>query len=104
MHVDAVADNLGRHLVMLEDGARQPWRAMPDGRHAIEEMRGVPRAGVDALERLLVRRAGVSERHAMAVRGERADERDRALDLGRDGDDPDVGPRGRNLVAESPRR
>ncbi len=34
----------------------------------------------------------------MAVRGERADERERALDLGRDGDNPDVGPGGRNLV------
>ena len=96
--MDAVADDLGGHLVVLEHGARQSWSAVADRRHAIEEMRGLPRAGVDALERLLVRRAGVPERHAMAVRGERADERDRALELGRDGDDPDIGPRRRDLV------
>ncbi len=98
--MDAVADDLGRHVVVLEHGAGQPGGTMADGRHAIEQMRRVPGAGVDALERLFVRRARVAERHAMAVRGERADQSERAVDLGRDGDDPDVGPRRRNLVED----
>ena len=70
---------------------------MADRRHAIEQMRRVTRAGADALERLLVGRAGVSERHVMPVRGERPDERDRAVEFRRDRHDPDVGPRRRNL-------
>ena len=97
MHVHAVADDLGRHLVVLEHGAGQAGRAMAERRHAIEEVRRVTRAGADALERLFVRRAGMSERHVMPVRGERANERQRAVELRRNRHDADVGPRRRDL-------
>ena len=78
-------------------GAGEPGGAVADGSHAIEQMGRMPRAGADALERLLVRGAGVSERDVMAVSGQRTDEGDCAVDFGRDGHDPDVGPRRRNL-------
>ena len=73
MDVNAVADDFGRHVIVLEHGAGQAGRAVADRRHAVEQMRGVARAGGDALERLLVGRAGMSERHSMSVAVERCE-------------------------------
>ena len=103
MHVHAVADQLGDHLVALEHRAGETRRAMADRRHAIEEMRRLPRAGANAVDRLVVGRARVSERHVMPVRDEIANQIDRAVELGRDRDDADVRARrgdfGEDVVA-----
>ena len=90
MHMHAVTDDLGHHIVVLEDSAGQARGAVPERRHAIEEVRRVPRAGVDAGERLLVRGAGMPERYVVPEATERANERQRAIDLRRNRDDADV--------------
>ena len=95
----AVTHDLGHHIVVLEDGAGQARSSMAERRHAIEEVRRVPRAGVDAGERLFVRGAGMSERYMVPEAAERANERQRAVDLRRNRDDADVGSGGRYLLA-----
>ena len=50
----AVTHDLSHHIVVLEDGAGQARSSMAERRHAIEEVCRVPRAGVDAGERLFV--------------------------------------------------
>ena len=100
MHVNAVADQLGDDLVGSSTAPASPGRAMRQRRHPIEEMRRVPRAGANACQRLLVGRAGMPERHAMAVRDEIANEVERAVELRRHRDDADVGSRGSDFVED----
>src|SRR5207249_12334654 len=64
----AVADELGGHLVGLQNRADQTRRSVTERRHAVEEMGRVTRAGGNGLERLIVGRPGMSQRHAVAAR------------------------------------
>ena len=59
----------------------RPGRAMAERRHAVEQMRRVPRARRDRRERLVVGRAGVAERHAMPARAEPPDQVEPAVQL-----------------------
>ena len=83
VHVVAVADQLRGHVLARQHGARQSGRAMRQRRHAVEEMRGVPRAGVEGGHRLIEVGAGVAERHAVAGGAQRAHQIETALELGR---------------------
>ena len=67
MDVDAVADDLGRDQVALEDGADEAGLAMAERRHAVEQVRRVTRARGDAFARLRVGGARMAERDAVAV-------------------------------------
>ena len=91
MHVRAIADDFRGDFVGLQHGAHQPWCAMTQRRHAIEEMRRVPRACLDRRERFVVGRARVAERHAMPTRHEPPYQIKPAIELRRHRDDPDVG-------------
>ena len=93
MDVHAVAHQLGDDVIRFEDRARQPGRPMRRRHHAIEEMRRLARARANALEPLLVGRAGMAQRHVMTVRDETADQIDRAVQFGRDREDPHIRPR-----------
>jgi len=90
VHVKSVADDFRRDLLGLQHGAGEAGRAVAERRHAVEEMRRVARAGGDRLERLLVGRAGVAERHPMPARGEPAHEIESAVQLRRDRHDSNV--------------
>src|SRR5207237_6128101 len=63
---------------------------MRDGRHAIEQMRRVARAGVDGGSSLIEIRARMSERHAMTGANEGRNEVEHPLDLRRHGNDADI--------------
>ena len=91
MDVKAVADDLGRDFLGLKDGAGQPGRAVAEGRHAIEQMCRLTRAGRDRRERLVVGRRRMAERHAVAARRQPSDQVDPAVELRRERDDADVG-------------
>ena len=91
MHVKTVADELGGHLVGLQNRAHQTRRSVTERRHAVEEMGRVTRAGGNGLERLIVGRPGMSQRHAVAARQQPSDEIDSAIELWRERDDADIG-------------
>ena len=78
--VHAVANHLGRNRLVLEDGAGEARRPMAHRRHAIEEVRRLPRAGFDSCDRLLVARARVTERDSKSRADEIGDEIDRAVE------------------------
>ena len=98
MHVDAVADDLRSDFVTVEDGADEAGIPMTEPAHPVEQVRRMTRAGCDRGERLLVVGAGVPERHAVTVPDEPGNQFEDAIDLGRDGDDPDVGTRALDLA------
>ncbi len=98
--MDAVADDLGGNEIALEDRPHQPGLTMPEWRHAIEQVRGVPRARGNPLAGLRVGGARMPERHAVAVVGQVGDEIEDAVDLGRDGDNPDVATGGGDLIED----
>ena len=93
----AVADDLRGDIVGLQHRAGEARCAMMERRHAVEEMRGLPRARRHRRDRFLVGRARVPERHAMAARGEQPHQIQTALELGRQRDDADVGRRALDL-------
>ena len=103
MHVMAVADELGRDVVAREHRAGESRLAMRHRPHAIEEMRRLARAGGDRRLAFLERRAGMSERHAHAGRGERSRQIESAVDLRRERDDADVGAMAIDDGRECPR-
>ena len=90
MDMKPVADHLGRDFVGLQNCSCESGRAMVKRRHAIEQMRRLPRAGGDAGERLLEGRARVSEGYIVASRCEPSDQIEAAIKLGSDGHDADV--------------
>ena len=90
MDVNAVADELRSHVLALENRGREPRRAVVERRHAIEKMRRMAGAGVDALQRLFVGGAGVPQRDVDARAASSTDQIEGAVDLRRDGHDPDV--------------
>src|SRR5690349_22157157 len=61
-------------------------------------MRRLPRPSSDTSESVFVGRARMAERHVMTVTHEIANQINRAVEFGGDGDDPDVRSRGGNLV------
>ena len=96
--------NLRGDFVGLQHGAGEARRAMVQRRHAVEQMRRVPRAGGDRRERLFVGRRRVAERHAVSARREPANEIETAVELGRQRHDADVGRRARDLGEHVGRR
>ena len=104
MHVVAVADELRGHLFAREHRAGKARSPVGDRRHPVEQMRGVPGAGLDRGDRRVEVRAGVPERHAVTGRDQRRDEIDAARQLGRERHDADVGPRRGDDVEDVARR
>ena len=92
MHVIAVADDLRRHGVLGQHGAGQAGRAVRQRRHPVEQVGGVPGAGGDPRQRLLVGRGRVAQRHPMAGGHERLRQVEPAVQLDRHGDDAHVAP------------
>src|SRR4030095_14012610 len=87
---DPVADGRRRDRFALEHRSREARLAMIERWHAIKQVRGMPRAGIDAFECFFVRRSSVPERNPDSLRGELSDQIDGAVDLWRDRHDPDV--------------
>src|SRR5206468_10400440 len=86
-------------VIGLQNRSRQSRSAVVERRHAIEKMRRLARAGGNRGQRFVVRRVRMTERDAMASRGEPADQIEPAVELWRDGDNADVG-RGALELAE----
>jgi hypothetical protein len=86
--VNAVANQLRRHVVAFEDGRSETGYAVANRCHAIEQVRRLPGAGFDPCDRLFVSGARVPERNVMTVSHQHSDEVERAVNLGRDGHDP----------------
>lgn len=90
MDVMAVANQLRRDLVGLQDRADQAGRPVPERRHPIEEMRGLPRPGLNRREPFLVARARVPQRHATPARDQPPHQVEAAIQLGGERHDADV--------------
>ena len=85
MNMKAVADDFRGDLLGLENRPDQPRRAMAERRHAVEEMRRLPRARGNRGKGLIVGRRGMPERYAMPTRrqpGNQVESRRRALARG----------------------
>ena len=87
MHVHAVDDHFAGHLRGAEHGAGQARCPVRERRHAVEEVRRVPGAGIDTGPALFVGGAGMPERHAVAGGGQAGDEIQRVRQFRRQGDD-----------------
>ena len=94
MDVVAVAHQLSGNLDRLQDRPGKTRLAMPHRRHAIEEMRGLLRAGVDRGLALIETRRGMAQGHDAPDPGQIADQFETAVYLRRKGHDSHVGPGG----------
>src|SRR5919106_2303245 len=99
--VDAVEDHLDDDVVSRERGAGDPWVAVPEGSHRVEEVRDRAHAGVEGGVRLGGGRVGMPARDRDLVAEERVDERVGARELRGESDEPD-GPRGQEALEELP--
>ncbi len=97
VHVYAVADDFRGDFLRLQHGPGKPGCSVRHGRHAIEQVRGLPGTGGDRSRGLIERRGRVAERHAVATLGEPANQVETAVQLRRERDDAHVGRRARDL-------
>jgi hypothetical protein len=80
--VDPVGDEPHRHAFVAQSGPNRPRGAVIEGRHGVEEVRGLRRPGVDATNEALVARIGVPEADDDAALTEATDALERAVALG----------------------
>ena len=93
MDMDTVTDDFRGDLLALQHGSSKARRAMTDRRHAVEQVRRLPRAGTNGCERFLVGGARVSQRDVMSACDEPSNQVEATRELRRQCHDPDVGRR-----------
>src|SRR5262249_32781681 len=90
MDMNAVANQFGGDFLCLENRADEPWAAMVEWRHPVEQVRRVSRARGNGRLRLLERRARMTERYTQPVRGQPLNEIESTVDFRCDRHDADV--------------